>query len=122
MTNTLQTIITKSPILAVFIVFWAGFIASLSSCTIIRIPIVFGYVSGASHHTKRKSFLSALCLTLGLITSYTFHKSSLRLLTSCYEALKEFNKRDKVLEEMRRYYPEDNMILDEAKSRRLLKQ
>ncbi|MCG2713520.1 MAG: hypothetical protein L6308_01570 [Candidatus Omnitrophica bacterium] len=60
MTNTLQTIITKSPILAIFIVFWAGFIASLSSCTIIRIPIVFGYVSGASHDTKRKSFLSAV--------------------------------------------------------------
>ena len=80
MTNTLQAIITKSPIIAIFIVFWAGFIASLSSCTIIRIPIVFGYVSGASHHTKRKSFLSALCLALGLITSYTFLGIALILL------------------------------------------
>ena len=80
MTNTLQTIITKSPILSVFIVFWAGFIASLSSCTIIRIPIVFGYVSGAAHHTKRKSFISALCLSLGLITSYTFLGIALILL------------------------------------------
>jgi len=71
MTNTLQTIITKSPVLAVFIVFWAGFIASLSSCTLIRIPIVFGYISGAKHYTKRKSFLSAACIALGLITSYT---------------------------------------------------
>jgi len=80
MTNTLQTIITKSPILAIFIVFWAGFIASLSSCTIIRIPIVFGYVSGASHDTKRKSFLSAVFLALGLITSYTFLGLALILL------------------------------------------
>ena len=80
MTSTLQTIITKSPIIAIFIVFWAGFIASLSSCTIIRIPIVFGYVSGASHDTKRKSFLSALCLALGLITSYTFLGIALILL------------------------------------------
>ena len=80
MTNTLQTIITKSPILAVFIVFWAGFIASLSSCTIIRIPIVFGYVSGATHYTKRRSFLSSLCLVLGLITSYTFLGIALILL------------------------------------------
>ncbi|HTZ10864.1 MAG TPA: cytochrome c biogenesis protein CcdA [Candidatus Margulisiibacteriota bacterium] len=80
MTNTLQTIITKSPVLAIFIVFWAGFIASLSSCTIIRIPIVFGYVSGATHYTKRKSFLSALCLALGLITSYTFLGVALILL------------------------------------------
>jgi len=80
MTNTLQTIITKSPILAIFIVFWAGFIASLSSCTIIRIPIVFGYVSGASHDTKKKSFLSAACLVLGLITSYTLLGIALILL------------------------------------------
>ena len=80
MMNTLQVIITKSPIIAIFIVFWAGFIASLSSCTIIRIPIVFGYVSGASHDTKRKSFLSSLCLTLGLITSYTFLGIALILL------------------------------------------
>jgi len=80
MINTLQTIITKSPILAIFIVFWAGYIASLSSCTIIRIPIVFGYVSGASHDTKRKSFLSVVCLALGLITSYTFLGIALILL------------------------------------------
>lgn len=80
MINTLQTIITKSPILAIFIVFWAGFIASLSSCTIIRIPIVFGYVSGARHHNRRKSFLSAVCLALGLITSYTFLGIALILL------------------------------------------
>jgi cytochrome c biogenesis protein CcdA len=78
--NTLQTIITKSPLLAIFIVFWAGFIASLSSCTIIRIPIVFGYVSGAHHHSKRKAFFSAACLALGLITSYTFLGIALILL------------------------------------------
>ncbi|MFA6358017.1 MAG: cytochrome c biogenesis protein CcdA [Candidatus Omnitrophota bacterium] len=71
MTNTLQTIITKSPILAIFIVFWAGFIASLSSCTLVRIPIVFGYVTGANH-PKRKTVLLAVCLASGLIVSYTF--------------------------------------------------
>ena len=80
MTNTLQAIITTSPFLAVFIVFWAGFIASLSSCTIIRIPIVFGYVSGASNQTKRRSLLLSLCLALGLITSYTFLGIALILL------------------------------------------
>ena len=51
----------------------------------------------------------------------SYHKSSLKLLVSCYEALKEFNKRDSALEELRRYYPEDNMVLNKAKSRRLLK-
>ena len=52
----------------------------------------------------------------------SYHKSSLRLLANCYEALKEFNKRDSVLKELRRYYPEDNMILNAAKSRSLFKQ
>ena len=52
----------------------------------------------------------------------SYHKSSLKLLASCYEALKEFNKRDSVLEELRRYYPEDNMILDRTKPARPLKQ
>ena len=52
----------------------------------------------------------------------SYHKSSLRLLANCYEALKEFNKSDSVLGELHRYYPENNMILDVTKSRRLLKQ
>lgn len=51
----------------------------------------------------------------------SYYKSSLKLLVSCYEALKEFNKRHSVLEELRRYYPEDNMVLNKAKSRRLPK-
>jgi len=79
MINTLQAIITKSPILAIFIVFGVGFIASLSSCTIIRIPIVFGYVSGASH-SKKHSFLLSLCLISGFIISYTLLGISLILL------------------------------------------
>jgi len=57
-----------------------------------------------------------------VIDIVSYHKSSLKLLIVCYEALKEFNKRDSALEELHRYYPEDNMILGETKSRRLLKQ
>jgi tetratricopeptide (TPR) repeat protein len=57
-----------------------------------------------------------------VIDVFAYHKSSLKLLVTCYESLKEFNKRDKALEELRRYYPEDNMMLEEARSRRLLKQ
>jgi len=52
----------------------------------------------------------------------SYHKSSLRLLANCYEALKEFKKRDEVLEELRKYYPEDNMMFDEAKPRRMFQQ
>lgn len=71
MIDTFAEVIVKSPILAIFIVFWAGFIASVSSCTLIRIPIVLGYVSGAGH-TKKKSLLLAVCLAAGIIFSYTF--------------------------------------------------
>ncbi|MFA5148007.1 MAG: cytochrome c biogenesis protein CcdA [Candidatus Omnitrophota bacterium] len=70
MISTLQTVITKSPFLAIFVVFLAGFIASLSSCTLIRIPIVFGYVSGAAG-SRKHSLLLSLCLASGLIVSYT---------------------------------------------------
>jgi len=52
----------------------------------------------------------------------SYHKSSLKLLVSCYEALKEFKKRDAVLEELHRCYLEDTMLLDETKPRRLFKQ
>ena len=52
----------------------------------------------------------------------SYHKSSLRLLANCYEVLKEIDKRDSVLKELHRYYPENNMILDVTKSRRPLKQ
>ena len=52
----------------------------------------------------------------------SYHKSSLRLLANCYGALKEFKKRDAVLEELHKYYPEDNMMFDEAKPRRMFQQ
>ena len=52
----------------------------------------------------------------------SYHKSSLKLLANCYEALNELDKRNRVLEELRRYYPENNMLLDITKSRRPLKQ
>ena len=39
------------------------------------------------------------------IAIVSYHKPALRLLASCYEALKEFDKRDSALQELRRYYP-----------------
>jgi tetratricopeptide (TPR) repeat protein len=58
---------------------------------------------------------------VNVIDIVSYHKSSLKLLASCYEALKEFNKRDSALEELRRYYSEDNGVLNRARSRRLPK-
>lgn len=70
MTSILQKFLTESPFLAVFVVFWVGAIASMGSCTIIRMPVVLGYVVGASDSRKR-SFLLTLLFVMGSIFSYT---------------------------------------------------
>lgn len=48
----------------------AGAAASLSSCTIARIPVVFGYVAVAAE-SKRKGILLSFAFACGLILSYT---------------------------------------------------
>ncbi|HTZ10865.1 MAG TPA: tetratricopeptide repeat protein [Candidatus Margulisiibacteriota bacterium] len=52
----------------------------------------------------------------------SYHKSSLRLLVTCYDALKEFDKKNNALEELHRYYPEDNLISGQVKPGRLFRQ
>ncbi len=42
MTSILQKFLTESPFPAVFVVFWVGAIASLGSCTLVRMPILLG--------------------------------------------------------------------------------
>lgn len=53
-----------------FLVFWGGAVLSLASCTLIRVPVIIGYVSGASA-SKKKAFFITLSFALGLIISYT---------------------------------------------------
>lgn len=53
-----------------FIVFWGGAVLSLASCTIIRVPVIVGYVSGASA-SKKKAYLITLAFIAGLVISYT---------------------------------------------------
>lgn len=69
MLETLERLLTESPILALFIIFWIGAVTSLSSCTAIRLPIVLGYVGASAHSRKRSLLLTALFL-LGLVISY----------------------------------------------------
>jgi len=69
MTSILQKFLTESPFLAIFVVFWVGAIASLGSCTLVRMPIVLGYVAGTSNSRKR-SFILTLMFVLGSILSY----------------------------------------------------
>jgi len=44
----------------------------------------------------------------------SYHKSSLRLLANCYEALNEFDKEDRTLKELQKYYPKDSSMLNKA--------
>jgi cytochrome c-type biogenesis protein len=66
----IQKMLTESPFLAIFAVFLAGIIASLGSCTLIRIPLVFGYIVGYSD-SKRKGIFLLVFFVIGLILSYT---------------------------------------------------
>ena len=68
--QAIKALINGSPALAVFAVFWVGCLASLSSCTLIRIPVVFGYVGGTAR-TNKRSLAVLISLILGLIFSYS---------------------------------------------------
>lgn len=91
MMDTLKAAITNSPIFAIFIVFWAGAIASLSSCTIARIPVVYGYVASVSR-SKKKAVLLSLLFSLGLIVSYTILGILLGIVTNFSGALLKASK------------------------------
>ena len=81
MTQTLYKAFTETPILAVFIVLFSGIVASLSSCTILRLPVVLGIVSGAAE-SKRKAFFLSLAFSLGLMVSYTLLGIAFGLVTN----------------------------------------
>jgi thiol:disulfide interchange protein DsbD len=70
MDSTLERLVADSPILAVLVAFWAGAFASLSSCTIVRVPVVLSYVAGAAD-SKRRAVIVTTLFIAGLIASYT---------------------------------------------------
>ena len=69
MISTIDRLIGESPVWALFVVFWIGAMASLSSCTVLRLPVVIGYVAGAGSSKKRAVVLACL-FTAGLIVSH----------------------------------------------------
>jgi cytochrome c-type biogenesis protein len=89
--QTIQRALTETPIMAVFIVFWAGALASLSSCTIVRVSVVLGYVSSATN-SKGKSVLLTLLFVLGLTISYTIIGILLGLMCNLTHNLIKINK------------------------------
>ncbi len=69
MISTVSTVISESPIWALFVVFWVGAVASLGSCLVVRLPVVMGCVAGSSSSKGRGLVLTAL-FVLGLVISY----------------------------------------------------
>ncbi|MFH1062892.1 MAG: cytochrome c biogenesis protein CcdA [Candidatus Omnitrophota bacterium] len=67
----IQNIIAHGSLPVVLLaVAFAGAVASLSSCTIARIPVLWGYVAATSESKKKGIFLST-AFACGLIVSYT---------------------------------------------------
>jgi cytochrome c biogenesis protein CcdA len=89
--QTIQQALVETPIMAIFVVFCTGAFASLSSCTIVRVPVVLGYVSGATN-SKGKSVLLTLLFVSGLTISYTIFGILLSLIGNFTYNLIQINK------------------------------
>jgi cytochrome c biogenesis protein CcdA len=70
MVSSFQKLVADSPFLAIFLIFWAGALASLSSCTIVRVPVALGFIAGAAE-SKKKALLVTVLFVSGLIVTYT---------------------------------------------------
>jgi cytochrome c biogenesis protein CcdA len=62
--------LSESPFFAIFLIFWAGALASLSSCTIVRVPVALSFIAGAAE-SKKKALLVTVLFVSGLIVTYT---------------------------------------------------
>lgn len=72
MVSYIQNILLRGSLLEVLLaVAFAGAVASLSSCTIARLPVLLGLVSSTTE-TKHRGLYLSIAFSLGLIISYTF--------------------------------------------------
>ncbi|MFH1370253.1 MAG: cytochrome c biogenesis protein CcdA [Planctomycetota bacterium] len=70
MVSSTQKLIAEAPLLAIFVVFLAGALASLGSCTIVRVPVALGFIAGAAE-SKKRALLVTILFVSGLVTVYT---------------------------------------------------
>lgn len=66
MIQTLNKLLSESPLSALAFVFWAGAIVTLSSCIVLRLPVVLGFVAGTTSSKKQGLKLTGL-FALGLV-------------------------------------------------------
>ncbi|MDP8208893.1 MAG: cytochrome c biogenesis protein CcdA [Candidatus Electryonea clarkiae] len=70
MENLLETV-QGNPILALGAVFVGGLLSASSPCVLAILPLVIGYVGGASGGDQRKSVIYSLFFALGLAITFT---------------------------------------------------
>ncbi len=61
---------SDTPVLVALVVFLSGALASLSSSTIVRVPVALGFIAGATESKKKALFVTFL-FVIGLIAAYT---------------------------------------------------
>jgi cytochrome c biogenesis protein CcdA len=72
MVNYIQNILLRGSLLEVLLaVAFAGAVASISSCTLARLPVLLGLVSSTTQ-SKHRGFFLSVAFSCGLIISYTF--------------------------------------------------
>jgi cytochrome c biogenesis protein CcdA len=91
MVPSIQKLIAESPLLAVFLVFLVGALASLSSCTIVRVPVALGYIAGATE-SKKKALLVTAFFVSGLVVAYTAFGVFLGMVGRLAFTIIQFNK------------------------------
>jgi cytochrome c biogenesis protein CcdA len=91
MVSGIQKVIENSPFLALLLIFWAGALASLSSCTIVRVPVALGFIAGATESKKKGLFVTVL-FVFGLVAAYTIFGLFLGVVGRLAFTIIQFNK------------------------------
>jgi cytochrome c-type biogenesis protein len=91
MGSGIEKLIAESPLLAVVLVFWTGALVSLSSCTIVRVPVALSFIAGAAESKKKAVFITGLFVS-GLVAAYTVFGLFLGLVGQFASMIIPFNK------------------------------
>ena len=67
----LANLITQSGWLAPLMAFLAGVLTSFTPCAFVSVPLVIGYVGGASRSDTRKAFKLSLVFAVGMAVTFT---------------------------------------------------
>ncbi len=91
MVSNVEKLFSDAPFLAVMVIFLSGALASLSSSTIVRVPVALGFIAGATE-SKKKALLVTFLFIIGLITAYTVFGMFLGLVAKVTYTIVQCNK------------------------------